>query len=233
MASLLAYPPLVPARMVRRYKRFLAQVEFPDGRREEVHCPNSGRMTGCWAPGRPVLLTRAANPARRLRHTLELVRMPRSWVCVNTLMANRVAREAVRHGLIPELSGFAFERAEASVGDSRFDLLLTQNSQSCHVEVKSVTLVQSGQARFPDAVTARGLKHVLELTALARSGRKAALLFLVMRNDARSFAPASDIDPGFAAAVAAAQRAGVLILARHVRIAPRGFSLGEALPVEI
>ncbi len=159
--------PLTPGRLLRRYKRFLADVELSDGTVVTAHCPNSGSMLGCAAPGSPVLLSRSGNPSRKLPYTWELVHAGACWVGINTGLPNRLVREGIEQGIVTELQGYGRIRQEVCYGAerSRIDLLLEEPGL-CYVEVKNFTLVEDGVARFPDAVTTRGQKHLRELMAM-------------------------------------------------------------------
>ena len=225
-------PPLLPGRLVRRYKRFLADVEL-EGRIETVHCANPGSMMGLAEPGSPVWLSRSANPARKLPLTWELVEVAGGGlVGVNTSYANRLAEEALGRSLIPALTGYPAWRREAAYGaGSRIDFLLTAPDRPpCYVEVKSVTLARGEAAEFPDSVTARGTRHLRELVEMRRQGARSVMLFLAQRQDCGSFSVAGDIDPAYAAALAAASGAGVEILAYGCQVTPQGIELGGALP---
>jgi sugar fermentation stimulation protein A len=225
-------PPLLPARLVRRYKRFLADVEI-EGRIETVHCANPGSMMGLAEPGSRVWLSRSANPARKLPLTWELVEVAGGLlVGINTGYANRLAEEAMGRGLIPGLAGYPAWRREVAYGaGSRIDFLLTAPDRPlCYVEVKSVTLARGEAAEFPDSVTARGTRHLRELVEMRRQGARSVMLFLAQRQVCRSFAVAGDIDPAYAAALAAASGAGVEILAFGCRVSPQGIELGGPLP---
>jgi len=205
--------PLIPGRLVRRYKRFLADVTLEDGTTVTAHCANTGSMLGCDRPGSRVLLSEANNPARKLRYTWELVRVGRAWVGINTARANGIVAEAVQAGQIPELTGHTGLRREVPYGkNSRIDILLTGGPGPTYVEVKNTTLAEGGTARFPDAVTERGRKHMEELARVVRGGAKAAVVFLVHRSDARRFCPADDIDPAYGKALRRAATAGVMVL---------------------
>jgi len=205
--------PLIPGRLVRRYKRFLADVTLEDGTTVTAHCANTGSMLGCDRPGSRVLLSEANNPARKLRYTWELVRVGRAWVGINTARANGIVAEAVQAGQIPELTGHTDLRREVPYGkNSRIDILLTGGPGPTYVEVKNTTLAEGGTARFPDAVTERGRKHMEELARVVRGGAKAAVVFLVHRSDARRFCPADDIDPAYGKALRRAATAGVMVL---------------------
>jgi sugar fermentation stimulation protein A len=224
-------PPLLPGRLVRRYKRFLADVEL-EGRIETVHCANPGSMMGLAEPGSPVWLSRSANMARKLPLTWELVEVGGTLVGINTGYANRLAEEAIGLGLIPGLAGYPERRREVPYGaGSRIDFLLTGPERPlCYVEVKSVTLARGEAAEFPDAVTARGTRHLQELVEMRRLGARSVMLFLAQRQDCSSFAAAGDIDPAYAAALGAASAAGVEILAFGCRVSCQGIELAGPLP---
>jgi len=190
-------------------------------------------MMGLAEPGSRVWLSRSANPARKLPLTWELVGVAGGvLVGINTGYANRLAEEALGRGLIPALAGYQAWRREVAYGaGSRIDFLLTGPDRPlCYVEVKSVTLARGEAAEFPDSVTARGTRHLRELVEMRRQGARSVMLFLAQRQDRRSFAVAGDIDPAYAAALAAASGAGVEILAFGCRVSPQGIELGGALP---
>jgi len=165
-------PPLIPGRLIKRYKRFLADIELADGSLVTAHCPNSGSMLGCNLPGSPVMLSVSPNPNRKLAHTWELVQVDGYWVGLNTMLPNRLAEEAILDGTIAELQGYPRLRREVPYGSerSRIDILLEGDQGRCFVEVKNVTLVKHGRALFPDAVTERGQKHLRELMEVVRNG---------------------------------------------------------------
>lgn len=235
--------PLARAALVRRYKRFLADVRHPDGRVETVHCPNSGSMLGMDAPGLPVVVSDSNDPKRRLRRTLELVQVDdgagRAWVGVNTMRPNRWAAEAVRLGLLPGIApGAAMRREVPFAADGvagRLDLRLEPaDGPPVWVEVKNTTLAERAddgalEACFPDAVTARGTRHLRALQAATARGERAMILFLVNRGDTTRFRAAATIDPTYAHALNAARRAGVeavaLQVGHRVRRTARGLSV--------
>jgi sugar fermentation stimulation protein A len=225
-------PPLLPGRLVRRYKRFLADVEL-DGRVETVHCANPGSMMGLAEPGSPVWLSRSPTRRGSCRSPWELVESRGTLVGINTGYANRLAEEALGRGLIPALAGYQAWRREVAYGaGSRIDFLLTgPDRPPCYVEVKSVTLARGEAAEFPDSVTARGTRHLGELVEMRRQGARSVMLFLAQRQDCRGFAVAGDIDPAYAAALAAASAAGVEILAYGCRVRPQGIELAGPLPL--
>jgi sugar fermentation stimulation protein A len=224
-------------RLVRRYKRFFADVELEGGRTVTVHCPNPGSMLGCAQPGSPVRCSTSENPARKLRHTLEMIRVGRAWVGVHTLRANGLAGLALEGGAIPKLRGYTHVRREVTVaGGSRIDFLLEGHRcdpRPAYVEVKSVTLARGRVARFPDSVTKRGRSHAEALVRLHREGARAAMLFVVQRADCDQVEPADDLDPEYGAALRAAASRGVEVLAVRARVSPRGIRLEEPLPVQL
>lgn len=231
----LRWPPLVAGTLVRRYNRFLADVLLDDGRRVTAHCPNTGSMRDCCEPGRPVYLSIHDNPKRKLKYTWELIRMPNSLVGVNTLMPNRLVRHAVETGRIPELSGYAAIQPEVRIGShSRVDLRLSDDRRvSCYVEIKNCTMVRDGIARFPDAVTARGLKHLRELAALVDRGRRSVMVYFVQRMDAVAFQPADAVDPAYGKALREVVRQGVEILAYDVHIDLEAIRLNRRMPCRL
>ncbi len=230
----LPWPALVRGTLVKRYKRFLADVVLDAGETVTAHCPNSGSMKTCGDPGRPVWLSRHDSPRRKLPYTWELIEMTDSLVGINTLVPNRLTAAAVAAGAVPELAGYPEIRREVPVGaGSRIDMVLTDaEGRRCYVEVKNCTLVAGdGVARFPDAVTARGLKHLTELEKRVLDGDRCVMFYLVQRMDADRFAPADAIDPAYGEALRRAAAKGVEILAYDVRIDLRAISLHRRLPV--
>lgn len=223
-------PPLISASLIRRYKRFLADVRLGDGCELTVHCANPGRMDGCCEPNSPVLLSDSRNPKRKLRYTWELVHTGATWVGVNTMRTNGVVREAIEAGAIPELAGYPELRAEVKYGaHSRVDLLLSRGRARCYVEVKNVTLAEAGCALFPDAVTQRGLTHLCELSHRAAAGDRAVMFYLVNREDCDCFAPATHIDPAYAAGLVEAVAAGVEVLVYAARVRPEEIEVARSI----
>ena len=223
----------MPGRLVRRYKRFLADVALADGGLVTVHCPNPGRMLGLDAPGAPVWLSRSARVARKLPLTLELVEVAGGLVGINTMHPNRLVDEALRAGLLPELSGY--ERIRREVGydrGCRVDFLLQGGGRpDCFVEVKNVHLRRMAGAEFPDTATVRGVRHLAALARQAAAGARAAVLYVVQRTDCADFRLAADLDPGYAAAAGLARAAGVETLCRACAISVDEIRLAGALPV--
>jgi sugar fermentation stimulation protein A len=227
--------PLVPARLRRRYKRFLADVDMADGRSLTVHCPNPGSMLGVDMPGSEVWLSPAASPARKLPYTWELIRVDGGLVGINTGHPNALAEEAIRGDRIPQLAGYQRLRREVNYGvNSRIDLLCERDGgPTCYVEVKNVHFKRSDAAEFPDCVTARGTKHLGELAAMVAAGHRAVMLYIVQRADCRSFSIASDIDPAYADGLRRAMRAGVEAICYACRIDVTGITVAEPLPIDV
>lgn len=230
-----AYQRLVPATLLRRYKRFLVDVRLDDGAEVTVHTCNTGAMLGCSDPGSRVYLSPATTPGRKLPFTLEVVDAGDSLVGVNTLLPNRLMYQATSGGLPPDLAGYGSVRREVKVGEhSRIDLLLEQTGRRpCYVEIKNVTLAREGTACFPDAVTTRGQKHLHELSLLARQGHRAVILFAVQRNDCHQLAPADDIDPRYGQALRKVTKGGVEAMAFHLEVSVKGVRVGRRLNVEL
>lgn len=223
---------LASGRLLRRYKRFLADVELTDGTVITAHCPNSGSMLGCATPGSPVLLSRSGNPSRRYPHTWELVHADDCWIGINTSLPNLLVREGIEQGIVTELQGYERIRQEVCYGSerSRIDLLL-EGPGLCYVEVKNVTLVEDGMARFPDAVTTRGQKHLRELIAMVASGARSVNFFVVQHANATAVAPADSIDPAYGRLLRQAAMAGVELLAYQASVTPTEIVLCRPLPI--
>lgn len=229
-------PPLTRATLLRRYKRFLADVRDGDGREFTVHCPNTGSMLGCMTPGARILLSRSDDPRRKYAHTWQLVEADGTPVGINTGLANRLVEEAIGAGLVGELARWPSLRREVSYGTrgSRVDLLLEDGDERCYVEVKSVTAVaEDGAAIFPDAVSARGTRHLEELMAMRREGHGAALVFCVQRGDVDRVRPADAIDALYGRRLREAAEAGVRIIALGAEVRPAGIRLIRPLALDL
>lgn len=226
--------PLAEARLVRRYKRFLADFELPDGSLLTVHCPNTGSMQGCAPPGARVWYSRSDNPKRKYAHTWEQVETPEGErIGINTARANALVAEALAARLIPELAAWPEVRSEVKVGRQRVDFVLDGAAgAACHLEVKSVTLAAGGGlGLFPDARSERAQRHLAALAARAREGLPAALLYCVQHSGIERVAPADEIDPDYGVALRAAMAAGVRVLAWRARLSASEAVLERAVPV--
>ena len=232
--GVLKWPPLIRGTLINRYKRFMADVRLRNGHVVTAHCPNSGSMAACCEPGRPAFLSRHNTPGRRLKYTWEMIEMPGSLVGVNTSVPNRLARAAIQAGAVPALGGFDTVRTEVRYGtNSRVDLLLETGDKRCFVEVKNCTLVEDQTAYFPDAVTERGLKHLVELQKEVKRGNRAAMFYIIQRMDAEVFSPADHIDPAYGRELRKAVKNGVEIVAYDVAIDLDTIRLHRPLPCRL
>lgn len=227
---------LIPGRLVKRYKRFFADVELADGQVVTAHCANTGAMTGIKEPGLPVWLSRSDNPKRKLKFTWELVEAEGTLIGALPNLANALAEEAVNAGVITELAGYDSLRREVKYGEnSRIDLLLENEGRPpCWVEVKNVHWQRGpGIAEFPDGVTARGAKHLVELAAQVASGERAVQLFIVQRSDCEVLRPAEDIDPVYARTLRESAAAGVEVLAYACEVTEKSVTITRPMRVEL
>jgi sugar fermentation stimulation protein A len=230
--------PLIRGRLVRRYKRFLADVRLDDGTEATASCPNTGSMLGLTRPGATVWLSESDSATRKYRHTWELIEDDMgagpTLVGINSGLPNRIVAEAIAAGAIAPLSGYARMKAEQKYGaNSRIDLLLDDDARGrAYVEVKNVHLSRTrGRAEFPDSVTERGAKHLVELAAMVAEGHRAVMLYLVQRADVEAFSIAGDIDRTYAAGLVAARAAGVEALACRCRLTPDGIVIDREIPI--
>ncbi len=231
--------PLIPATLVKRYKRFLADVVLPSGKTVTAHCANPGAMTGLMPPGARVWLSTSSDPKRKLAHSWELVEVDlgagRELVGINTAHPNSLVGEALKAGHFPELAGYTTVRREVKYGkNSRVDFLLEGPPLApCYLEIKNVHLMRQPRlAEFPDAVTKRGAKHLAELAAMARAGARAVMLFLVQIGSAERFALARDIDPTYGRAYDLARAAGVEAIAHRCRLTCEEIEVAERIVIE-
>jgi len=230
--------PLIPAKLIKRYKRFLADVVLPSGETVTAHCANPGSMIGLMPPGARVWLSRSDNPNRKLAHSWELIEVDlgggAELVGINTSLPNALAAEALAAGQIPELAGYASVRREVKYGkNSRVDFLLEDAGRPpCYVEIKNVHLMRTpGLAEFPDAVTKRGAKHLVELADMVALGTRAVMLFLVQIGSAQAFKLARDIDPAYGRAFDLARAGGVEAIARRCRLSHQGIEVAEEISI--
>ncbi len=223
--------PLIHGLLIKRYKRFLADIQLEDGSAITAHCPNTGTMLTCSTPGSAVCLSIANNPKRKYLYTLEMVKDGATWVGVNTARTNRLIAEAIANGEIAEFKNVDKVVTEIKTSShTRLDLQLMQGNRSIYLEIKTCSLVMDGCAMFPDAVTTRGTKHLHELTRLAEEGAEACIFFLVQRMDADRFAPAIHIDPQYGEALQQAIAAGVVALVYQAHVSPEGIHVLGSLP---
>lgn len=239
--------PLIEATLIKRYKRFLADVRLADGEEITVHCPNTGSMKNCAEPGWPVWLSDSQNPKRKYRYSWEWVGVQQQFkACVNTARANQLVAEALEQQVITELSDYQRIQSEPKVEDGRLDFLLHQDdgnddpATKAYVEVKTVTLLdsqedgqQAGSGSFPDAVTDRGLKHLKRLLALHQQGYRAVLLFCVAHEGIQCVRPADEVDAKYGAALREVMAQGVEVLAYRVHFDDQGMQITDSVPLNL
>ncbi len=231
----LAWPELIPGILVKRYKRFMADIKLADGEVVTAHCPNSGSMLECCEPGRQVHLSFHDNPKRKLKYTWELIEMPTSIVGINTLIPNRLVAESIEADLVSDLNGYDNIAREVKTSDNtRLDILLSsEDGNRCYVEIKNCTLVKEGVACFPDAVTSRGLKHLVELSSLVSNGFRCVIFYVIQRMDAKIFQPADHIDPAYGRKLRQVLKHGVEILVYDTRIDLKTIRLNRKIPYRL
>jgi len=195
----LKFDKLYKGRLIKRYKRFLADIILDNGEKITAHVPNSGAMTSCIEPNCSVWVTYHDNPKRKLKYTLELTKMGQNLICTNTGVANKISIEAIKDGTIKELQGYDNLTPEQKYGkNSRIDILLENENERCYVEVKSVSLRLDNTLAFPDAITTRGEKHLIELSNMVKQGHRAVMLYIIQRTDDLPFRLANEIDKKYA-----------------------------------
>lgn len=226
--------PLIRGTLIKRYKRFLADIELENGKILTAHCPNTGSMLSCSTPGSEVALSVSDNPKRKYPHTLEMIKDNDVWVGVNTSKTNRLVEEAILAGKVTEFEDVRNIVREVKTSEhTRLDLKLINGCQDIYIEVKNCSLAKDSVAMFPDAITARGTKHLLELERICKEGAKSCIFFLVQRMDASCFAPASHIDPLYSQTLISVAKRGVLVLAYQAEVTPNGIEIARSLPVEL
>ena len=222
---------LQKGKLIKRYKRFLTDISLEDGSVILAHCANSGSMKSCLEEGAEVYFSQAQDPKRKTKFTWEMIRIGEGWVGINTGIPNQVAFEWIRTGVIGGFQQYDIIRREVKWGDSRFDIFLANEKEQCFVEVKNVTLKVGDVAMFPDAVTTRGRKHLETLVRAKEQGIRAVMLYFVQRMDVDYFAPAANIDPGYAESLGKAMVAGVEVLVVQAKITPEEITFARMLPV--
>ncbi len=228
-------PPLIAGILIKRYKRFLADVQLIEsGKTVTAHCPNSGSMKGCAEPGSQVFLSESTNPKRKLKYTWELLQGSGTMIGINTQVPNKLVKQAIENGLIEELSGYDKVKAEIKTSEhTRLDLLLEKTTgEKCYVEIKNCTLVENNVAMFPDAVTTRGQKHLTELEDLVSKGHRGVMFYLIQRMDAKSFRPADMIDKTYAEKLKRAVINGVEVIIIDTIIDTEMIQIGKPIKWE-
>jgi sugar fermentation stimulation protein A len=238
---------LITGKILKRYKRFLADVELREdafghkkGEIITAHTANTGSMTTCWEPGWKVALSYHDNPARKLKFSLELTHNGNTWIGVNTSLTNKLVHEALQSNLVPKLKGYQHIKPEVKVGDSRIDFILYNGDtlkaaqEKCYIEVKNVTLLaEENVVSFPDGVSTRGQKHLRELMELKKQGHRACMFYVVQREDCKSFRPANEIDPEYARLLKEAKDAGVEIFCYKCEMKKNKVEIKEKLRIKI
>lgn len=225
---------LSEATLIKRYKRFLADIKLGDVQLT-VHVPNTGSMQGCWEENWPCVVSKSDNLSRKMPYTLEMTHNGETWIGVNTANANKLAKEWLTSKSLPSFEDYSVIIPEKKIGDSRVDFYLEGHPElpACYLEVKNVTLKLSGLAQFPDSVSLRGQKHLIELMKLKKEGFRAAMLFVVQREDVNEFRPALEIDPVYGKLLAEAHKTGVEIFVYQCKMGLEELALGKSLPYRL
>lgn len=221
---------LVHGRLIKRYKRFLADAKLDSGEVVTAHCTNSGSMKTALEKGAEVYMTYHGDPKRKTQYTWEMIKINGDWVGINTNHPNLLAYEAIRDGAIDKLRGYTTVQREVKTGQSRIDVYAENESEKCFVEVKNVTMKEGDYAVFPDAETKRGQKHLDELIKVKERGIRAVMFYVIQRSDVKSFAPAWDIDPDYATKLEEAYGIGVEVIAVHAKVTPKEIIITGELP---
>lgn len=223
---------LIKGTLIRRYKRFLSDVKLESGEVVVAHCTNSGSMKTCIEEGAEVYLSPALDPKRKTKFTWEMIKIDGLWIGINTSIPNLIAFEAIKNQEIPELIGYTEHKREVKFGDSRFDIFASNQQEKCFVEVKNVSMKDGDFARFPDAVTSRGLKHLNTLMEVKKQNLRAVMLYIIQRQDISKFGPAYQIDKAYAEAMVKAKNNGVELLAYMADVSPKGIEISKRIPIE-
>ncbi len=224
---------LVHGRLIKRYKRFLADVKLDNGDIITAHCTNSGSMKSCLEDNAEVYLSPVNDPKRKTKFTWEMIMINGDWVGINTGNPNKLAFDAVLTNKIEKLKGYTEVKREVTFGDSRFDIMAKNNHETCFIEVKNVTLKEGDFALFPDAVTTRGKKHLETLITVKEQGMRAVMLYIIQRMDVKTFAPAKDIDLEYAKTLKKAFKKGVEIIPMQAKVTPQKIELIKELPFQL
>jgi len=224
---------LVHGTLIKRYKRFLADVKLDDGTEVVAHCTNSGSMKSCLENGAEVYLSPMDDLKRKTKFTWEMIKINGDWVGINTGNPNKLAFEAISAGIIPGLEGYTTVKREVKFGDSRFDIFAENKHEKCFIEVKNVTLKEGNYALFPDAITIRGQKHLKTLMEVKKQGMRAVMLYIIQRSDVEFFAPAREIDAAYSETLKKALDVGVEVIPVMAKVTPEAIELGEILPFKI
>lgn len=225
--------PLIHGRLIKRYKRFLADVKLDNGELITAHCTNSGSMKSCLEDNAEVYLTPVDDPNRKTKFTWEMIKINGDWVGINTGNPNKLAFEAVKNGEIEKLKGYSEVQREVTFGDSRFDVMAKNERETCFIEVKNVTYKEGNFALFPDAVTSRGKKHLETLVKVKEQGMRAVMLYVIQRMDVDKFAPAKEIDPEYSESLKSAYEKGVEIIPLQAKVTPESIIFVKELPFEL
>ena len=225
---------LIPGLLIKRYKRFFVDIKIKN-QVITAHCPNTGSMSGLLKEGNKVWISKSDNPNRKLKYTLEIIVNEKSKVGVNTHSSNKIVHHALKNNLIDELKDLSEINPEIKFGaNTRFDFLVCKKKYKAFIEVKNVTLSRKrGVAEFPDAVTTRGLKHINELVKASKKNYKIFILYLIQRNDCKSFAIAKDIDPAYAAALTKAIKKKLNIICYDCKFSTKGIKLNNKINFKI
>jgi sugar fermentation stimulation protein A len=224
---------LIHGHLIKRYKRFLADVKLESGEIITAHCTNSGSMKSCLENNAEVYLSPVNDPKRKTKFTWEMIKINGNWVGINTGNPNKISFEAVKNGEIEKLQGYKEVKREIKYGNSRFDLMAKNEKETCYIEVKNVTYKKENYALFPDAITSRGKKHLETLIKVKEEGMRAVMLYIIQRTDVSIFAPAKEIDPEYAKALMSAYSKGVEIIPIQARVTPTEIKLTKELPFEL
>jgi len=225
--------PLIHGTLVSRYKRFLSEIILDNGETVTAHCTNSGTMKSCLKEGAEVYLSPANSPDRKTKFTWEMIKIGGRWVGINTTTPNLLAFEAIRDQQIFSLKGYDKVSREVKYGNSRIDIFAENENEKCFIEVKNVTMKVGDWARFPDAVTTRGKKHLETLMDIKAAGLRAVMLYVIQRSDVNMFGPARDIDPDYAETLIKAFAAGVEVIPVMAEVSPEGIEIIKIIPFDL